>query len=116
MVMQRREMVGCLCGDNINWPHQMKMLAKLQETYSDEDIVYAVDYYKNRGIPITSFGFLLYKDNMKDPCKLAAAERNICMQEGSSGERNKQRVRNNSKAYGGEEPYFSLFAESEFVN
>lgn len=77
--------------DKVNWGLQMKQAKSLLSKYTGNQIKYAIDYYKDRGEMLYSLGYLLFKDNMKNPLSLYHAEMN--MQEGGeSGERNRQRV------------------------
>lgn len=98
---------------NINWPMQIKLAQKLKEKYDDQEIKYAIDYYKDIGCGMYSLGWLLYKDNMKIPCSLYHAEKN--MQKGeNSGERNWNRInKQNSKAKYRTVYPSNLFEESE---
>ena len=94
---------------DINWAQQILITKKLLEDYTDTQIIYALDYYKNKGKDIYSMGFL--KGRMKDPISMLNAENTAQGSEGS-GERNQNRIRNlRSSEYRAEYPEY-LFAET----
>ena len=83
--------------DSINYPLQMRNANALLKKYTSLEIKYAIDYYKEKGQEVFSLGWLLYRDNMKYPVSQYHAEINTQGGE-DSGERNKQRVEQYSKA------------------
>lgn len=115
--MTTKEIVGYFSNlfdiKDINWPLQMRLAQRLKEKYKDQEIKYAINYYKDVGCEMYSLGWLLYKNNMKIPCSLYQAE--INMQKGEdSGERNWNRInQQNSKAERRTEYPCYLFEESE---
>ena len=102
----------------INWAQQTQLLKKLMGKYKDSEIVYAINYWKKKGLPIKSFGFLTYKNfkNMEEPVSLYHAELNINYRSGNSSERNKLRIEHNSKTECREEYYYDLFETSREDN
>ena len=64
----------------INWAQQTQLLKKLMGKYKDSEIVYAINYWKKKGLPIKSFGFLTYKNfkNMEELFK--APEKDVILQ------------------------------------
>lgn len=82
--------------EKVDWSFQMKLAKRLLHLYTGTEIKYAMDYYKTKGDNVYSLGYLLTNGHMKDPVSLYHAELN--MQEGGdSGERNRERIRQNSK-------------------
>ena len=111
--MSPKDIVSYLCKtfavSEINWAQQIKITKKLMEDYSAEQIIYALSYYKNKGIGVYSMGFL--KGKMKDPMSMLNAEKHLQRDE-NSGERNQERVRKLcSTKYRTEYPEY-LFADS----
>lgn len=100
---------------NIDWPFQMKLAKKLLNKYTGTEIKYALDYYKAKGEDIYSLGYLSTGSRMKDPVSLYHAELNI-QEGGDSGERNRERIRQNSQTEYRAEPVGYLFAESREDN
>lgn len=112
--MKNKEFFSLLSKDEeINYAVQTRLLKTLMSKYKDSEIVYAVNYYKKKGLLIKSFGFLTYKNciNMEEPVSLYRAELADAKQGGNSSERNKLRIEHNSKTYGGKKHYFDLFEE-----
>lgn len=110
--MKTKDFFGLLeKDDKVNWAHQTKLLKKLMGKFSDGEIIYAMNYWKKKGLPIKSFGFLTIKNfqNMKEPVSLYHTELNISYRGGNSSERNKLRVEHNSKTECREEYYYDLF-------
>ena len=98
---------------DINWAQQVQIVKKLQEDYSDTQIIYALNYYRNKGENVYSIGFL--KGRMKDPISMQNAER-ATQRSAGSGERNQNRIRNlRSSKYRAEYPEY-LFAEAGEVD
>ena len=113
--MKTKDFFGLLEKDNkVNWAHQTKLLKKLMGKFSDGEIIYAINYWKKKGLPIKSYGFLTYNNftNMKEPASLYKAEKANTIQGGDSSERNKLRVEHNSETYSGIKSYFDLFETS----
>lgn len=71
-----------------SWSKQVALMKRLTNKYSEEEIKYAIDYYRRRGTKLTSVGFLLYKDNMLKPCVELQAVKDVSTQTSSSTERN----------------------------
>lgn len=93
----------------INWPQQIRIVKKLLEDYSDTQIIYALNYYKNKGVNVYSIGYL--KGRMKDPMSMLTAEKHVQRNEGS-GRRNQERIgKLRSAEYRAEYPQH-LFTES----
>ena len=110
--MKTKDFFGLLeKDDKVNWAQQTLLLKKLVGKYKDSEIVYAINYWKKKGLPIKSFGFLTIKNfqNMKEPVSLYHTELNISYRGGNSSERNKLRVEHNSKTECREEYYYDLF-------
>ena len=110
--MKNKDFFGLLEKDNnMNFAVQTKLLKKLRGKFTDSDIIYAINYWKSKGLPIKSYGFLTYNNftNMKEPASLYKAEKANTIQGGDSSERNKLRVEHNSEAYSGIKSYFDLF-------
>lgn len=117
--MKHKDFFGLLDkSESINWAQQTQLLKKLMGKYRDSEIVYAINYWKKKGLPIKSFGFLTYKNfkNMKEPVSLYHAELNINYRSGDSSERNKLRIEHNSKTECREEYYYDLFETSREDN
>ena len=110
--MKTKDFFGLLeKDDKVNYAHQTKLLKKLMGKFSDGEIIYAMNHWKKKGLPIKSFGFLTIKNfqNMKEPVSLYHTELNISYRGGNSSERNKLRVEHNSETYSGIKSYFDLF-------
>lgn len=99
---------------NVNWAFQMKLANALLSKYNFNEIKYALDYYKDKGEKLTSLGFLSYKNNMKDPVSLYHAE--MHSRGDNSGDRNWNRIKQNSKTYNGEKSAEYLFAKPDEDN
>lgn len=95
---------------SVNWGFQMKLAKSLLTQYSYMEIIYAINYYKDKGIQISSLGFLTYKMNMKDPCSMYLAEKNM-NEGGNSGERNLERIRQNNQTKHRTQYPINLFEE-----
>ena len=100
---------------SVNWPLQMRLAKTLLKKYNYNEIKYAIDYYKGKGMEVVSLGFLTYKTNMKDPVSLYHAEANV-IEGGDSGDRNWTRIAKNSKAQYGAEYPVDLFEKSNQDN
>lgn len=99
---------------NIKWVVQIQLAKKLLSRYSFNEIDYALRYYKSKGVQLYSLGYLLATDVMKDAVDLYKAEQTICLQDGNSGDRNKQKcIRKDNETNIGKEHYFNMFEESE---
>ena len=75
--MKTKDFFGLLEKDEkVNYAHQTKLLKKLMGKFSDGEIIYAINYWKKKGLPIKSFGFLTIKNfqNMKEPVSLYHTE------------------------------------------
>lgn len=115
--MTARDIVAYMCKTfaltDIDWSRQMIFAKKLLTKYNGSEIKYAIDYYKEKGKDVYSLGFLMYGSNMKKPISMYTAEKHIQMQEnGDSGERNRNKVRQYSEAKCGTEYPCYLFAET----
>jgi hypothetical protein len=62
---------------NVNWKLQMKIANQLLEKYSEEQIMYALKYYKTQSINMYSLGYLTYKNNMDAPISMLKAMKNF---------------------------------------
>ena len=110
--MKIKDFVGLLeRSENINWAIQTKLIKKFMGKYEDSEIIYAINYWKKKGLPIKSYGFLTSNNfkNMKEPVSLYHTELNINYQGGNSSERNKLRVKHSSETECREEYYYDLF-------
>ena len=110
--MKNKDFFGLLeKNNNMNFAVQTKLLKKLRGKFTDSEIIYAINYWKRKGLPIKSYGFLTYNNftNMKEPASLYKAEKANTIQGGDSSERNKLRVEHNSKTECREEYYYDLF-------
>lgn len=96
----------------INYPQQMRMLKRLMETYTKEEIQYALDYYAKNGVSMYSLGYLSEK-TMARPLKEIEASKVIEQWSDDSGERNKRKFAENNKTRSRKRDYFNLFEESE---
>ena len=95
---------------NINWSAQMMITKSLLKTYTKEQLLYAIDYYKKRGVEIYSMGY--FKNSMDKPCRELEAQRFIANQDtGDSSERNQRKFREADATFGREKCYFDLFEE-----
>lgn len=99
---------------NLNWSLQVKLAKTLLNDYKWEELIYALNYYKNKGINIYSLGFLLHKNNMKEPISMYYAETHT-NNDGKSGERNRKRIELQQTQYREEYPR-SLFTEPTNLN
>lgn len=97
--------------DNINWSAQMTILKKLLKTYSKEQILYAIDYYSQKGVHIYSLGYL--SKCMDKPMSELMAKKNTACWGDNSGERNRRKFAENNQTGSREEHYLDLFEESE---
>ena len=92
----------------------MQLAKKLLTSYTFEELEYALRYYKSKGVNMYSLAYLLAKDVMLDPIGLYKAQQVINLQDGSSGERNKQKcIRKDNETNFGKEHYFNMFEESD---
>ena len=99
---------------NLNWSLQVKLAKTLLEKYKWSELVYAINYYKNKGANIYSLGFLLYGNNMKEPISMYYAETHT-ENDGKSGERNRKRIELQQAQHREEYPR-SLFTEPTNLN
>lgn len=99
--------------EDIDWKKEMSIAKKLLSKYSDEDISYVLQYYKDRGNYIYSLGFFVFKNYkfMSDPIKERKAELN-CKGDDDSGERNRRKLEQNNKTNNRTKLDFSMFEES----
>ena len=102
----------CFGIEHIDFKKQGSLLKRLKQKYSDEEIIYALDYYKKQGVSLYSLGYLLYGNNMIMPCTEYHAKEVVAKQDGTAESRNMQRIRQNSQAYYRKESYLDLFKES----
>lgn len=100
--------------DNINWSAQMVILKKLLKTYSKQQINYAIDYYKAKGINMYSLGYLIR--GMDEAITSYKAEIDISLQVGDKSERNQRKFRKNNEAFNREKYYIDLFEKSDEDN
>lgn len=99
----------------INWAQQVKICKKLLEDYTDTQIIYALNYYKNNGKKLYSLGFLL--NRMREPMMQLSAEKHLQSDgNGNSKERNWKRIEQNSKTERRTEYPEYLFTESRKDN
>lgn len=89
-----------------SWSRQMSLMKRLTSKYTEEEIKYATDYYRRKGAKLTSVGFLLYRDNMLNPCTELHALKNISSQTDSSTERNIHKANNKKQK---KESYYNMF-------
>ena len=82
----------------------------IDDTYSCDQILYALSYYKSRGIDVPSMQWLM--GNMDVPCSLLTAENSMANQKGNTLERNKRRIKNKSKAEHRKSDIEYLFTEA----
>lgn len=99
---------------NINWSSQMLMVKRLLKEYSEQEIIYAIDYYKSLGKDIYSLGYL--SKCMDKPIREMKALQQIELQDGSSSERNKRKFRENNETFSGEKCFGDLFKESDKID
>lgn len=85
-------------------------LNSIDLSYNISQILYALSYYKSRGIDVPSMQWLM--GNMDIPCSLLTAENAMKEQKGSTLERNKRRISNKSKAEYRKSDTEYLFAET----
>lgn len=76
---------------NVNWSLQVKLAKTLLAEYSWNEVTYAINYYKNKGIDVYSLGYLLHGNNMKEPMSMYYAECHA-QESDKSGERNRKRI------------------------
>ena len=93
---------------NVNWSKSMSQMKRLLEKFTPEEIEYAIDYYKNKGVEVYSVGF--FSGNMGDPCSLLKAEKHSLR--GGSCERNWKRIIQNDSAKRRKDYPEYLFAET----
>lgn len=74
--------------ESLNYSHERDKVNELLLQYTKEQIIYALNYYTNRGNSIPSFGYL--KGNMDIPCSLYQAE--MYHPRGNTFERNWNRI------------------------
>lgn len=96
---------------NINWSAQMVIVKKLLNSYSKEEILYAIDYYKQKGVNMYSIGYLF--SAMKDPVDECKAKREVNLWSGNSGERNQRRLAENNQTRSRKKYSFDLYEEPE---
>lgn len=99
--------------ENIDYRKQGSLLKRLRQKYSDEEIIYALDYYKKQGASIYSFGYLLYKNNMTAPCTELKAKMAVKQLNGTTMSRNRQRIRQNCETNNRKKSYFDLFEKPD---
>ena len=92
----------------INWGFQIKLAKSLLSKYSYPELIYALNYYKGMGESLYSLGFLSHKNNMNDPLSMYKAELNT-QESGDSGERNRNRIKQNRKTFSGKDSAEYLF-------
>lgn len=97
--------------EKVNWSQQMRIANKLLEKYSEEEIMFAIKYYKTQSVNMYSLGWLTYKNNMSAPLSKLQAMRDRT--DDGYEERNRQRVRQLREAERREDYPLSLFAECE---
>jgi hypothetical protein len=95
---------------NINYAYQMQIAKGLVQKYSEDELLYALDYFNKRGISIYSLAYL--RGNMEEACSLLKAEKFMDRGGEDSGSRNWKRVVQNSKAKHREVAPKYLFEES----
>lgn len=98
---------------DVNWKHQMIMAKTLTDKYTVEELFYALEYYRSKGVQMYSLGFL--SNNMDDPCSMLKAEKTIQViggTNGSSKERNWKRVIQADKSKHRKNSVSYLFEES----
>jgi len=96
--------------ENINWSAQMTIVKRLLKTYTKEQIIFALNYYANKGVKMYSLGYL--SKTMDTPVKEYIAEQNINQQVGDASERNRRKLRESNEALSREKRYLDLFEES----
>lgn len=96
--------------NRINWGFQMKILKSLLLRYTMEEVKYAIDYYKKKGVEVYSLGWLKFGTNMSIPSSLLLAEKYA--KEGGSGERNRKRIEQHNKTKRGTDAPEHLFTEA----
>ena len=115
--METKKLIKFFCDlfelPSVNWAVQTKLAKKLLDKHSYDELCYALEYYKSKGVAMYSLGYLTAKDALSAPLDLYKAEKAFNLQDGDSGERNKQRcIRKDNETNFGEEYYFDLFKES----
>ena len=100
--------------EKINYPAQMTILKNLLTKYTNLQIRYAIDYYRNKGVRIYSFGYL--KTGMKEALMAMETEVATATQVGDSSERNQRKFRKDNETFGREEHYSDLFKEPDEDN
>lgn len=100
---------------SIMWAKEMKIAERLLDNFCPDDLRYALDYYKKSGHTLNSLAFFIAKDYnaVRKAIMMKNAEERMIEGDEDSGERNRRRIKQNSKANFGEKSYFSLFEESE---
>ena len=98
---------------NVNWKLQMKIANQLLEKYSEEQIMYALKYYKTQSVNMYSLGYFTYKNNMDAPISMLKAMKNRTKTDDGYEQRNEQRIRQLRKTERREDYPLSLFTECE---
>jgi hypothetical protein len=93
----------------INWSAQTVILKKLLTKYTKEEILYAIDYYANKGVSMYSLGYLM--NTMDKPCQELKAKQSTTAWGDDSGTRNQRKFTENNQTRSGEKHYFDLFKE-----
>lgn len=93
--------------NNINWSAQMAILKRLLKTHTQDEIIFAIGYYKRKGVNMYSLGYLF--KTMGEPMRELKALKTIATQTGDSYERNQQKFRINNQAFSREKYNLDLF-------
>ena len=97
---------------NINWSAQMMIVKKLLKTYTQEQILFAIDYYAKQGVHIYSMGFFNTK-TMDKPTKEYEALNQTKTWSDDSGERNRRKFTENNQTGSRAKYNLDLFEESD---
>lgn len=114
---QHKDLVSYMCTTfgltSINWAMQMRNAKLLLSKFTYNEVIYALNHYKNNGVEISSLGFLTYKNFklMAEPVSLFHAEINL-QESDKSGERNRNKIERIRKTECGKNDFEYLFAES----
>ena len=103
----------CYSLKNMDWGKQMRLAQSMLKKYTGREIIFALNYYKDLGNCLYSLGWLTTGRMSTAITALSALENG---QEGDSGERNRQRAKQNSEAKLREDSIEYLFAEPEQDN
>ena len=113
--MRSNEIVKLCCGSrNINWSHQQKLLTLLLKQFSEEEIIFAINFWRSQGVDIKSLGFLTYNNfvKMSLPIQALEAKKYTKKKEGEdSFERNKRKIEQANKTNNRKKSYWSAFEE-----